>query len=464
MQAIIQAMEATIGARDPYTVEHQQRATHIATAIAEAMGLSPASLKTLQVGGRLHDLGKIAVPIEILSKSGKLTDLEFAIIKTHPQVGYNILKPLNFPMEITQTIIQHHERMDGSGYPQGLDGQEIMLEARILGVADVLESMCCHRPYRPALGIEKAMEEITKKRGILYDPAVVDTCLRLYQESPAVLRGEASYVARKPLEPLDALPERVTHNLSPALQEELIRRPWQRLFPNLQSLPASDRLLAPGFGAEAGAWAAGLASPGGDWPAPEPPALAPTGSHSLAGVGEDLIRQLLGERDSEPSRPKFEKSVSGQFFQLLTALGDRVIAESRRQETILSGLEAKATELDGVLAEIEQCFASPATGSPEARGSSPAHDRGPLEFPLAASMAPQRQKTKKLQEVKSMVQDFFSKNADLAEDQDKVQMVLFSLKNYVSINPDFAGLSFRDKLEEAGQMARSFLNQSAKAQ
>ncbi|MFZ0051112.1 MAG: HD-GYP domain-containing protein [Desulfobaccales bacterium] len=464
MQAIIQVIEATIGARDPYTVEHQQRATDIAMAIAEAMGLSPASLGMLQVAGRLHDLGKIAVPIEILSKSGKLTDLEFAIIKTHPQVGYNILKPLNFPMEITQTIIQHHERMDGSGYPQGLGGQEIMLEARILAVADVLEAMCCHRPYRPALGIEKAMEEITKNRGILYDPAVVDTCLRLYQESPVILRGEASYVARKPLEPADALPERVTHNISPALQEKLIRRPWQHLFPDLQSLPASDRLLAPGFGTEADAWAAGFASPKGGWPTPEPPALAPAGSHSLAGVGEDLIRQLLGERDSEPSRPKFEKSVSGQFFQLLTALGDRVITESRRQETILSGLEVEATELEGVMAEIEQCFASPATGSPETRGSSPAHDRGPLEFPLAASMAPQRQKTQKLQEVKSMVQDFFSKNPDLAEDQDKVQMVLFSLKNYVSINPDFGGLSFRDKLEEAGQMARSFLNQSAKAQ
>jgi len=231
MQAVIQVMESAIGARDPYTVEHQQQATHIATAIAEDMGLSPASLKTLHVAARLHDLGKIAVPMEILSKSGKLTDLEFAIIKTHPQVGYNILKPLNFPIEITQTIIQHHERMDGSGYPQGLDGQEIMLEARILGVADVLEAMCSHRPYRPTLGIGKAMEEIAKKRGILYDPEVVDSCLRLYQESPMVLMGEASYVSRKPLEPLDALPERVTHNLSPALQEKLIRPLWQRLFP-----------------------------------------------------------------------------------------------------------------------------------------------------------------------------------------------------------------------------------------
>ena len=441
MQAIIQVMDSTIAVRDPYTVEHQKRTTHIATTIAQDLGLSPANLVTLVVASRLHDLGKIAVPMEILCKPGRLTDPEFAIIKTHPQVASDILKPLNFPEGITQTIMQHHEHLDGSGYPHGLEGREIMMEAKILAVADVVEAMCSHRPYSPALGIEKAMGEITKKRGILYDPAVVDTCLRLYQECPAVLRGEASYVARKPLEPLDALPERVTHNLSPALQEELIRRPWQRLFPNLQSLLASDQLLAPGFGTEAGAWAAGLASPGGGWPAPEPPALAPTGSHSLAGVGEDLIRQLLGERDTEPPRPKFEKSISGQFFQLLAPLGERVVAENRRQETILSGLEAKATKLDPVAAEIEQCFA----------------------FPWAASMAPQRQKTKKLQEVKSMVQDFFSNNPDLAEDQDKVQMVLFSLKNYVSINPDFAGLSFRDKLEEAGQMTRSFLNQSAKA-
>ena len=465
MEAIIQVMESAIGARDPYTVEHQQQATHIATAIAEDMGLSPASLKTLHVAARLHDLGKIALPMEILSKSGKLTDLEFAIIKTHPQAGYNILKPLNFPMEITQTIIQHHERMDGSGYPQGLVGQEIMLEARILGVADVLESMCCHRPYRPALGIEKAMEEITQKRGILYDPAVVDSCLRLYQESPAVLMGEASHVARKPSEPLDALPERVTHNLSPALQEKLTSRPWQRLFPNPQSLRAGDQLSAPGFGTEAGARAAGLASPGRDRPAPKLPPWALAGSHSLAGAGEDLIRQLLGERDPEPSRPQFAKSVSGQFFQHLAGLGERVMAESCSQETILSGLEAKATELDRVAAEIEQCFASPATGSPEARGSFPALDRGPLGLPCVASMAPQHQKTKKFQEVKSMVQDFFSENPDLAEDQDKVQMVLFSLKHYVGINPEFGGLSFREKLEEAGQMARSFLNQSvAKAQ
>ncbi|MGB7912047.1 MAG: HD-GYP domain-containing protein [Desulfobaccales bacterium] len=231
MQAIIQVMDSTIGTRDPYTVEHQKRTTDIATTIAQDLGLSPGSLVTLVVAGRLHDLGKIAVPMEILSKPGKLTDLEFGIIKTHPQVAYEILKPLNFPEVITQTIMQHHERLDGSGYPHGLDGREILVEARILAVADVVEAMCNHRPYRQALGIEKAMEEITKKRGILYDPAVVDSCLRIYQESPVALMGEFPSIAGKPLDPLGALPKRVTYDLSPGLQGKLVVQVWQRLFP-----------------------------------------------------------------------------------------------------------------------------------------------------------------------------------------------------------------------------------------
>ncbi len=208
MDAIIQVMESTIGARDPYTVDHQQRATHIAVAIGQRMGLSAERLQELHVAGSLHDLGKIAVPQEILSKPGKLTDLEFAIIKTHPQVGFNILKPLEIPGQITQIIIQHHERMNGSGYPQGLDGQEILLEAKILGVADVLEAMCSHRPYRPALGIDKAMEEISKKRGILYDPEVVDSCLQLYQETPGALMGEVCHFTHATSGPLDALPDK----------------------------------------------------------------------------------------------------------------------------------------------------------------------------------------------------------------------------------------------------------------
>ena len=201
MQAIIQVMDSAIAVRDPYTVEHQKRTTHIATTIAQDLGLSPASLVTLVVAGRLHDLGKIAVPMEILSKPGRLTDLEFAMIKTHPQVASDILKPLNFPEGITLTIMQHHERLDGSGYPHGLDGREIMMEAKILAVADVVEAMCSHRPYRPALGIERAMEEIAKKRGLSYDPAVVDSCLRIYQESPVTLMARTPPLPANPWSP-----------------------------------------------------------------------------------------------------------------------------------------------------------------------------------------------------------------------------------------------------------------------
>jgi len=182
MQAIIQVMESALGARDPYTVSHQQRVTRIACAIAAELGLSQERLRYLQIAGTLHDLGKIAVPGEILAKPGKLTDLEFAIIKRHPQVGCDIIKPLNFPAVTTQIMLQHHERLDGSGYPLGLKGEDILLEARILGVADVVEAMCSHRPYRPALGLEVALEEISQNRGILYDSMVVQACLRLYAD------------------------------------------------------------------------------------------------------------------------------------------------------------------------------------------------------------------------------------------------------------------------------------------
>lgn len=233
MEAIIQVMESTIAARDPYTVDHQQRATHIAMAIAQRMGLSEDRIEEIHVAGSLHDLGKIAVPAEILTKPGKLTELEFAIIKTHPQVAFNILKPLQMPGQITQIIMQHHERMNGSGYPYGCESQDILLEAKILGVADVVEAMCSHRPYRPALGIERALEEIANKRGILYDPEVVDNCLLLYQETPAALLGEVSIITRKSVEPLETLPPKI---VKPALglpgQGEPSKWTWRNLIPN----------------------------------------------------------------------------------------------------------------------------------------------------------------------------------------------------------------------------------------
>ncbi|MBU4603059.1 HD domain-containing protein, partial [bacterium] len=136
----------------------------------------------IRIASLIHDTGKIGIPTELLSKPVKLTDIEFSLIKEHSQIGYNILKSIDFFYPVAQIILQHHERLDGSGYPQGLEGNNIVLEAKILGVADVVEAMSSHRPYRPALGIEITLKEISKNKGILYDPKVVDTCLRLFKE------------------------------------------------------------------------------------------------------------------------------------------------------------------------------------------------------------------------------------------------------------------------------------------
>jgi len=177
---IIQAMALTVEARDPYTAGHQRRVSDLARTIAKEMGLSQDQIDGIRMAGIIHDLGKISIPAEILSKPGRIGEYEFGIIKTHPKVGYEILKEIEFPWPVAQIVLQHHERMNGSGYPQGLFGDEILLEARILGVADVIEAMASHRPYRPALGINKALEEISQNKGILYDPQVVDACLKLF--------------------------------------------------------------------------------------------------------------------------------------------------------------------------------------------------------------------------------------------------------------------------------------------
>ena len=181
MEAVIQVLESTIATRDPYTVGHQRRVSQIACNIGREMGLSKDRLRDLRMAGTLHDLGKIAIPSGLLSKSGKLNPLEFALIKTHPQVAYNILKPITLPGNTAKIILQHHERMNGSGYHQGLKGEEILLEARILAVADVLEAMCSHRPYRASLGLAETLDELIRNKGILYDGAVVETCLKLYE-------------------------------------------------------------------------------------------------------------------------------------------------------------------------------------------------------------------------------------------------------------------------------------------
>jgi HD-GYP domain-containing protein (c-di-GMP phosphodiesterase class II) len=179
MDGIIQAMSMTVEVRDPYTAGHQRRATELAMAIAREMGLSEHRIKGIQMAGLIHDMGKICVPAEILSRPGKLSDAEFQLIKNHPQIAYEILKEIDFPWPVDKIVLQHHERIDGSGYPQGLRGEETLLEAKILSVADVVETVASHRPYRPGLGIEKALEEISHHRGVLYDPDVVDACLKL---------------------------------------------------------------------------------------------------------------------------------------------------------------------------------------------------------------------------------------------------------------------------------------------
>ena len=186
MQTIIQQTVETLAAmaelRDPYTAGHQQGVTQLAMALGTAMGLSEDRLAGLRKAGFLHDIGKIAVPSDILSKPGKISGHEMQIIRTHSQVGHDILQKIDFPWPVAQIVLQHHERLNGSGYPQGLHGPDILLEARILAVADVVEAMASHRPYRPALGIEAALEEITRNKGILYDPEVVEACVNLFQE------------------------------------------------------------------------------------------------------------------------------------------------------------------------------------------------------------------------------------------------------------------------------------------
>jgi putative nucleotidyltransferase with HDIG domain len=182
MDGIIDAMGLTVEIRDPYTAGHQKRVAEIAQAIAIEMGLSKQQIEGVRMAGVLHDIGKMVVPAEILSKPGRITEHEFGIIKSHPEVGYNILKKIDFPWPIAQIVYQHHERMDGSGYPQGLSGKDILLEASIMAVADVVEAMASHRPYRPALGIDIALEEISKNRGVFYDPEAVDACLRIFKE------------------------------------------------------------------------------------------------------------------------------------------------------------------------------------------------------------------------------------------------------------------------------------------
>ena len=182
MEGAIYTIAKIVETKDPYTSGHQQRVSKLAEAIARKVKLPEDKIERIRISSLVHDVGKISIPAEILNKPIKLTAIEFNLIKDHSQIGYDILKSIEFPWPIEKIVLQHHERLDGSGYPRGLKGEDIIIEARIIGVADVVEAMSSHRPYRPALGIDAALEEISKNRGILYDPEVVDICLKLFKE------------------------------------------------------------------------------------------------------------------------------------------------------------------------------------------------------------------------------------------------------------------------------------------
>ncbi|MDI9370547.1 MAG: HD-GYP domain-containing protein, partial [Synergistota bacterium] len=184
---VIRTMGQIVGKKDPYTIEHQERVADLALELGRRLGLDEDRCEGLHIAGLVHDIGKIEIPSEILSKPGKLSKMEFELIKTHAESGYDILSEVDFPWPVADIARQHHERLDGSGYPGGLKGNEVLLEARIVAVADVVESMMSHRPYRPSLGMEAALEEICSKRGVLYDPDVVDACLELFAERPDFL-------------------------------------------------------------------------------------------------------------------------------------------------------------------------------------------------------------------------------------------------------------------------------------
>ncbi len=182
MHSTIQAISMTVEKRDPYTSGHQLRVAILAKAIAQELKLPESQIESIYMAASIHDIGKISLPAEILVKPIPLTDIEISLIQAHAQAGYDILSGIDFPWPIADIVVQHHERLNGSGYPRGLAGEEILLEARILCVADVVETMASHRPYRPSIGMDKALEEIDTNRGVLYDPHVVDACLTLFKE------------------------------------------------------------------------------------------------------------------------------------------------------------------------------------------------------------------------------------------------------------------------------------------
>ena len=183
LNATIQALADMVEARDPYTAGHQRRVSDLARAIATEMCLATEQIDAIRITSVIHDIGKVSIPAEILNKPTCLSNMELNLIKKHSESGYGILKDIDFIWPVAQMVLQHHERIDGSGYPQALKGEEILIEARILAVADVVDAMASPRPYRPALGIDEALKEIEKNKAFLYDSKVVDTCLRVFREN-----------------------------------------------------------------------------------------------------------------------------------------------------------------------------------------------------------------------------------------------------------------------------------------
>jgi putative two-component system response regulator len=182
LEATVHAMVLSVESRDPYTAGHQHRVACLASAIAHKMGLSEDQIDTIRLAGDLHDIGKIRIPASLLNRPGKLLEVEHQLIRIHPQVSYDLLKDIPSSQPFAQIVLQHHERLDGSGYPQALSSKDILLEAKILAVADVTEAMSSHRPYRPSLGIDYALQEITLNKGKIYDSDAVDACLELFRK------------------------------------------------------------------------------------------------------------------------------------------------------------------------------------------------------------------------------------------------------------------------------------------
>jgi len=182
MRGIVQTLSVAIESKDSYSIGHQKRVAKLARCIAEEMGLSKDRIEGVSIAAALHDIGKITIPTEILNKLDQLSEDEFNLIKTHPRLGYDILNEIEFPHPVAQIVLQHHERLDGSGYPSGLSGKDILLEAKILGVADVIDAMQSPHPYRPALGLDRVLDEISRNRGVLYDFNVVYACLVVFNE------------------------------------------------------------------------------------------------------------------------------------------------------------------------------------------------------------------------------------------------------------------------------------------